>query len=263
MIIDIHTHIYNEEARKTYFAKAKNKISKVLVMAWWEDDLNDLLKFVAAENNFFLVGAVDMEKNIADQLSALEKLFQEKRIVGIKLYPGYQYFYPSDEKIFPIAKLCQKYDKPLVFHSGTTYSGKGGALFKYAHPIYIDELAVKLPQCKIIISHFGFPYYMEAATVIYKNKNVFTDISGTIEKTDSKKNAKDVLAQYIADLRRIFSYYPHVKSKTMFGTDYSGENFSLCEITPYVKLVKQVFSKKEQDSVFHGLAERLFFGTQK
>lgn len=50
-----HAHIQRRSAQNL-FCQNKNKISKVLVMAWWEDDLNDLLKFVAAENNFFLSG---------------------------------------------------------------------------------------------------------------------------------------------------------------------------------------------------------------
>ncbi|MCX6760744.1 MAG: amidohydrolase family protein [Candidatus Nealsonbacteria bacterium] len=259
MIIDIHTHIYTEETYQTYLSKTKGRELKVLVMAWHEQNLEDLLSFISTKNNLFLVGTVNIESNINEQLEKLEKLFREKKIFGIKLYPGYQYFYPSDEKVYPTADLCQKYNKPLIFHSGTTYSVDKKALFKYAHPIYIDELAVKFPKCKIIISHFGFPYQLETATVIYKNENVFTEISGTIERLSSKEDARDILNQYIKDLSRVFSYYPEVKKKVMFGTDYSGEDTSLCEVAPYIKLVERVFRKDEQKNVFYSLAENLFF----
>jgi len=259
MIVDIHTHIYNEKTYKTYFTKAKNKISKVLVMAWYKENFKDLLDFSSKKDDVFLVGTVDIEKNIEEQLQTLEKLFQEKRIVGIKLYPGYQYFYPSGEKIFPIAELCQKYNKPLIFHSGDIYDEENKAVLKYALPIHTDELAVRFPKCKIIISHFGFPYYLETATVVCKNKNVFTDISGTIDVPDSEKGTKNLLNQYAVDLRRALSYFPNIKNKIMFGSDYSGEDTSLRDIEPYIKLVEQVFPKKERGSVFYGLAERLFF----
>jgi len=259
MIIDIHTHIYNEETYKTYFAKAKNRISKVLVMAWYEEDFKVLLDFAAGKNNVFLAGTVDVEKNIEEQLRILEKLFQEKRVIGIKLYPGYQYFYPSDEKIFPIAELCQKYNKPLIFHSGDIYDQENKAILKFANPIYVDGLAVKFPECKMIIAHFGFPYHMEAANVVSKNKNVFTDISGTIDASNFKKSAENLLNQYIADLQRVFFYFPDIKNKVMFGTDYIGEDTPLREVISYIKLAKKVFSKDEQGNVFHKLAESLFF----
>lgn len=270
MIIDIHTHIYNEEHYKAYFNKAGNKVSKVLVMGYcklyWEDNIGQheynfkkILEFIEKKNNIYMTGSVNVEGDIKEQLEILDELFQEKKIYGVKLYPGYQYFYPSDEKIYPIAELCQKYNKPLIFHSGDVYNPEGDAILKYSHPIHIDELAVKYQKCKIIISHFGFPYHLETANVVSKNDNVYTDVSGTLDEANTKKEAENLLTQYIKDLTRVFNYFPDVKSKTMFGTDYGGEETPLRSIDPYIKVVDGIFSKKEQESVFYKLADKLFF----
>ena len=67
-----------------------------------------------------------------------------------------------------------------------------------------------------------------------------------------------MLNQYIKDLQRIFNYFPNVKAKTMFGTDYSGEDTPLNEIEPYIKLVESIFTKEEQESVFYKLAEKVY-----
>jgi uncharacterized protein len=260
MIIDIHTHINNERIYQGYFSKARKKIKKALVMAWYKESLNELLDFAALKDNLFIVGTIDVEKNIENQLKKLNLLFQEKKIFGLKLYPGYQYFYPSDKKIYPIAKFCQEYNKPLIFHSGDFYDTEGKALLKYSRPIYIDELAVKFPKCKIIISHFGFPYFMEAANVISKNDNVYTDISGTIDNEFScLEEGKKLFNQYVLDLKRVFAYFPDLKKKVMFGTDYSGEESPLSMVNSYIALVEKVFSKKEQVNVFYKLANKLFF----
>ena len=175
MIIDNHTHIYNEKTYQEYFEKTKDKVSKALVMGYFNDELpygdpknyyfEKVLEFVEQKENLFMAGSINMEKDIGRQVKNLEKFFQEKKIYGIKLYPGYQYFYSSDEKIGLIAELCQKYDKPLIFHTGDVYNLEGDAILKYSHPIYIDELAVKFPKCRIVISHFGFPYLLEAANL--------------------------------------------------------------------------------------------------
>lgn len=270
MITDIHTHIYNEGDYNNYFAKAGDKVSKVLVMgyykSYWEDnigrheyDLTKILEFISQKDNIYMTGSVDVKGGIEEQLGVLNKLFQEKKIYGIKLYPGYQYFYPSDEKIYPIAELCQKYNKPLIFHSGDVYNPRNDAILKYAQPVHVDELAVRYPKCKIIISYFGFPYHLETANVVSKNYNVYTDISGTLDETDTREEAKNMLDQYVKDLTRVFNYFPNIKAKTMFGTDFSGGETPLKLVDPYIQVVESVFPKKEQESVFYKLAEELFF----
>ena len=268
MIIDTHTHIFNEENYRNYFTKAGDKVTRVLSLYYWSTfntegniikfDFQDLLAFAETKNNLSVVGSVDIMKDKGVQLQNLESLLKKEKIVAIKLYPGYQYFYPSDEMIYPIAELCQKYNKPLIFHSGDVYDFEGKAILKYSHPIHIDELATMFPQCKIIIAHFGFPYHLETANVVSKNTNVFTEISGTLVKLDSQQETDAALSQYIKDLQRVFAYFPDVKRKIMFGTDYSGEDTMLNQFSPYVKLTEAVFSKEEQKSVFYELAESIF-----
>lgn len=258
MITDIHTHIYNEKQYNEYFRKVKN-ISKILVMHWHKFNLEKFLEFTRSKDNLFAVSAIDIDKNIKKQLDINQKLFATEKIFGIKLYPGYQYFYPSDKKIYPIAKLCEKYNKPLIFHSGDVWDPKDKSLLKYSNPIHIDELAVKFPKCKIIISHFGFPYFLETANVVSKNNNVYTDISGTIDKTETEKDMKNRITQYADDLKRTLNYFPDIKNKIMFGSDFSGDDTPLNLVNPYIEITKKVFSKNEQENIFYKTAEELFF----
>lgn len=265
MIIDNHTHINNKKSLNSYKKNSKKIISKIISIPWYKKtkdqiDIEDLLKFISDKPNIYALGAIDMDKPLEKQLSLHEKLLKDKKIVGIKLYPGYQYFYPSDPKVFEIARLCEKYNKPLVFHNGDFYDPEDKALLKYSHPIHIDELANKCPNTKIIISHFGFPYHMETANIISKNKNVFTDISGTIDNCgSSKKDLINLTTQYISDLKRVFNYYPHLKLKTMFGTDYSGEDTPLNQVQSYIDVIKKIMNKQEQKNAFHLLAEKIYF----
>ena len=269
MIIDTHTHIFSDEHYSAYLAKAKGAIDRILTIHLWhalEDSgksgyfsLDEFLAFVKTKKNLRAVGSMDMEKDVRSQLQKLEKFLKSGKIVGIKLYPGYQYFYPSDKKVFPVAELCAKYNKPLIFHSGDFYDVKKTAVLKYSHPVYVDELATRYANCKIIIAHFGFPYHLETANVVSKNKNVFTDISGTIDEIGPKKAIGVLFSQYVNDLKRAFAYFPDVKAKTMFGTDYSGEKTTLNQVGPYIRLVENVWSKNERGRIFHDLAEKLFF----
>lgn len=259
MITDIHTHIYKEETYQTYFTKTKDKVFKVLVLHWYKFSLDKLLQFAASKDNLYVVGSVDLDKDIVKQITTIENHLRGRKVFGVKLYPGYQHFYPSDGRVYPVADLCQKYKVPLIFHSGDVYDPDGEAILKYAHPIYVDELAVKFPECIMVISHFGFPYLLETANIVSKNANVYTDISATITESDSGEDAKILFNQYCQDLKRVYSYFPDVKEKTMFGTDYGGEECPLNLVEPYIKIVESVFSEHEQKDVFYQLAKRLFF----
>lgn len=270
MIIDMHTHIYTKQMWESYKKRAgKNEIDKVIVIPWYnksiadEPDIEDLLKFTETEEKLFALGSIDMDADIKKQLAYHEDLLKQKRIVGIKLYPGYQHFYASDEKVFPIAKLCEKYNKPLVFHSGDVYDPQGKAHLKYSNPIYIDDLANQYPNTKIVISHFGFPYMLETANVLMKNHNVFVDISGTIEIDESMTSPlylKKMVRQYIVDLERVFNWYPRIRNKVMFGTDYCGEDTRLNQVQAYMEVIKALFSGKERQHAYFDLANEIYFG---
>ena len=95
--------------------------------------------------------------------------------------------------------------------------------------------------------------------VVYKNKNVYTEISGTIDEVGDSVAINRLRHQYAKDLMRAFAYFPGVKEKTMFGTDYAGERPPLNQFEPYVALVKSLFSKKEQENVFTKTAQKIFF----
>jgi hypothetical protein len=258
MIIDMHTHISNEKIYSEYKKKTK-KISKIIVFQSWEEKTKEILNFALSKKDLFLIKYIDLEKNLTKQIIETEKLFKEKKIYGIKLYPGYKHFHANDKKIEPIIKLCEKYNKPLIFHAGEVNDSEGNSLLKFSHPIHIDEIATKFPKCKIIIAHFGYPHFIETATIVQKNKNVYVDISGTIDNCGKKREIKKLRKQYQKDLKRVLNYYPTIKKKIMFGTDYAGEESTLNLVEPYIKTVKNVFNKKEQKKVFYTTAEKLFF----
>ena len=266
MFIDIHTHVSTKEQWASYQKKAKGQVAKIISLSWCfkdsptEPDVETLLKFTKTEPDIFVAGSINMDEGLDQQLKRHEELFQQKKIIAIKLYPGYQPFYPYEDSVTAIAELCAKYNKPLIFHSGDFYDIHGTALLKYAHPLHIDELARRCPNTKIVISHFGFPHFFDTAGIVSQHDNVYTDISGTIDDSGSTKRAlNNLVKQYIADLQRVFNYYPNIKNKVMFGTDFAGEKTPLKHVEPYIKVIKSLFTKREQANAFHDLAEKIYF----
>lgn len=269
MIIDCHTHITNQEQYRHYLRRGGSRVDKIITIHDWdlskpthEPTIDELLQFASTKSNLFVIASVDMTHSLPPQLKKLDGQFRRGEIIGVKLYPGYQPFFVSDEKVNPIATLCAKYQKPLVIHMGDVYDPHGTARMRFSHPISVDELAVRHPDCPLVIAHFGFPYILETANIVVKNTNVYTDISATLIDLP-RRDAKALLTQFAADLKRAFTYFPDARNKVLFGTDYAGEHTYLNQVEPYFAAVQKLFRPSERKRILGGLAEELFFSETK
>lgn len=152
----------------------------------------------------------------------LEQLLLEDKIVGIKLYPGYQFIYPNDKKLDEIYELAVKSKVPVMFHSGLAYKSPGG--IRFSRPIYFDDVASKFPELRIIISHLGDPNIREATAVAHKNSNVYLDFSGLISNTTKNQQRSEKWKRKNEELikERIANVFIDLMGteKIIFGTDW-------------------------------------------
>lgn len=73
----------------------------------------------------------------------------------------------------PLYDICEKYEKPIIFHSGMSW--EPDTLTKYCRPEMFEELAAARPKLKICLAHFGWPWCRETAMLMLKYTNVYTD----------------------------------------------------------------------------------------
>lgn len=124
---------------------------------------------------------------------------------GIKLYPTYQHFYPTDNNLYPLYSQAEELQVPLMVHTGTSMF-KGSKL-KYGDPLYLDEVAVDFPGLKIILVHSGRGIWYESAFVLTRlHDNVYMEVSGLPPQK---------LLDYFPELER-------VSEKVIFGSDWPG-----------------------------------------
>lgn len=182
-------------------------------------------------------------------LNRLEKEIQKPNVVGMKIYLGYYPIYAYDELYHPVYHLAEKYSLPVVFHTGDTFSERG--LIKYAHPLTIDEVAVKYRNVTFMIAHFGDPWTLTGAELIYKNSNVYADLSGLIvgnkEEIASKSEGK-----YFDHLRHALVYADSY-DKLLFGTDWP-----LVPVKPYIHFIKSLIPEEFHEAVFYHTAIKVF-----
>lgn len=103
----------------------------------------------------------------------LEHAFGDLGLKGLKLHPSRQHFYPSDQRLKPIYDICEKYGRPIIFHSGLSW--EPNTLTKYSRPMEFEELAAARPDLKICLAHFGWPWVRETAMLMLKYPNVYAD----------------------------------------------------------------------------------------
>ena len=103
----------------------------------------------------------------------LEHAFLEQKLKGLKLNPARLQYYPCDKRLDALYRICIKYDKPVMFHSGISWEPQ--ALSEYARPAVFEGLAQKYPKLRFCLGHFGWPWVKEAAAILLKYPNVYAD----------------------------------------------------------------------------------------
>ena len=184
-----------------------------------------------------------------EHLSLLEEKIQLPNVVGFKIYLGYYPFYAYDEKYKPIYELAERYKVPVVFHTGDTYSERG--LLKYSHPLTLDEVAVFNREVNFVMAHFGDPWVLDGAEVVYKNRNMYADLSGLI--VGAKKDVqRHMRTNFTNHLRHALDYCDHY-DKLLFGTDWP-----LISMRDYIHFIKEIIPPQHHEKVFYENALKVF-----
>lgn len=123
-----------------------------------------------------LIGFMSLHPHDARALDELERCRGDLGLRGIKLGANYQIFHPLEARVLAIYERAQRYGLPVLFHQGT--SPVTMAPIRFAHPLLMDEVAMRYPDLKIIMAHMGHPWTVDTAVVVRKHPNVYTDISG-------------------------------------------------------------------------------------
>ncbi|KAH7058635.1 hypothetical protein B0J12DRAFT_650978 [Macrophomina phaseolina] len=116
--------------------------------------------------------------DLLDPVSAVKELEHYVKVEGFKglrIVPWLWNLAPTDAHYWPLFVKCVELDVPFltqVGHTGPLCPSEVG------RPIpYIDAVALKFPDLKIVCGHLGYPWVAEAVSVAWKHKNVYIDTS--------------------------------------------------------------------------------------
>jgi predicted TIM-barrel fold metal-dependent hydrolase len=206
------------------------------------------------------VGFADPRQTEREHLRAVEAQIDQHReqVVALKAYLGYFHFGPEDPRYVPYYQIAAKYNLPVIAHTGDNWSTT--AKVKYAHPLRMDEVAVDHPDVRFVIAHFGNPWLIDAAEVVFKNANVWADLSGLF--VGNAKEIQDLLdatrvpdsapGLIVSDLKKAIGYVGEFK-RFLYGSDWP-----LAPMHSYRRLIEYVIPKEHQREVFRSNAEHVF-----
>ncbi len=243
MIIDCHVHLnnYHEQVAVSLeesLDKLRREMSDLgvdyaLVLTSYivsphRPSTAAVVKAIEAIPELGVVAGVSFTNYRQRDLRELADFLENGLVKGLKLYPGYEPFYPHDSRLRVVYDLAEEFDVPVMIHSGDTYSPKGKV--KYSQPLQIDEVAVDHPNVKLVICHLGNPWLTDCMEVVYKNKNVSADISGLVlgEFTEA---FEDYMSEEIQDA----ILYAGDPSRFLYGTDWP-----ICSMRSYLAFVRQL-----------------------
>jgi predicted TIM-barrel fold metal-dependent hydrolase len=207
----------------------------------------DLLAVVSGDPRIGVVAGVRLGRERSEELTELRGFLEAGRIKGLKLYPGYEPFYAHDSGLRELYALAGRYGVPVMIHTGDTYAPR--ARVKYAHPLSVDDAAVEFPDVTFVICHLGNPWFADAMEVVYKNANVFADISGLTLGAFEARFERFALGKVNEALA-----YINDPSKLLFGSDWP-----ISDIGSYLHFVRRLeATPEEQQGLLWRNAARLF-----
>jgi predicted TIM-barrel fold metal-dependent hydrolase len=156
---------------------------------------------------------------------------------GVKLYPTYQHFFPSDRTLYPLYARAEELQVPLMVHTGSSVFK--GAKLKYGDPLYMDEVAVDFPGLQIILVHSGRGFWYERAFLLARlHENVYMEVAGLPPQK---------LLDYFPELER-------VADKVLFGSDWPG----IVDLKGNIDAIRRLpLTGEAKDKILGGNAARL------
>jgi len=259
MIIDCHQHLPRLIEGKTLARSKeellgelkKNKVDYAILIpdntpVSEIGNLDEVLGLVEHDTNLFVMGTINIQRDRESHIRKLDHLFQTRRIVGVKIFPGHDTIYPTDKRLVPVYELCMKYDLPLVVHTGA--GSKKPNPTKYNDPKHIVKVAKRFPTLKIVIAHYFWPKVEYCYELTEPQANIYFDTSALADDEVIEETGLDTIKKVLT------LTVEHRPRNVTFGTDYS-----MCDIKKHIALIESLAIRRElKEMIFSENSKSLF-----
>ena len=144
----------------------------------------------------------------------------------------------NDDRLMEYYERAAAYGMVILFHTGTVMRTEEDRFFDVdssrLRPVFLDRIARRFPELKLIGAHLGNPWYEEAAMTLFWNPNVYFDLSGTLLKRKGADWFREVLWWSPDRMNKLAAsddtHYPETNpfDRICFGTDVPIDQMQGC-----------------------------------
>ncbi len=197
------------ESHERAMAEADIDVAVVLGLVACDIDLdipNEYIAGLVEQNPSRVIGFGSVDPNDPDAVAKVRYAATDLGLKGIKLSPPYQGFHPHSDAAWAVYTEVAEQGMAMTFHQGGVFLRSGS--LEFAQPVLLDKVARTFRDTKIIIAHAGQPWANETTAVMFKNPNVFTDLSARYGRP----------SQLATIVRGLIDY--GVQDRVLFGSDF-------------------------------------------
>lgn len=192
-------------------AREEGGVSQAVVIALTSPHLrmsipNEFVAEYVERGKGTTVGFASVDPNDPQAGDKLRDAVETLGLRGLKLSPPYQNFHPHSPEADALYRTAAELDIPVMFHQGAVFMPRG--VLEVANPALLDKAARDYPDLRIIVAHGGQPWYAETVALMYKHRNVFTDLSARFHRPWQLHNILLAAIDY------------KVADRVLFGTDF-------------------------------------------
>lgn len=111
----------------------------------------------------------------AAALRELEHWVRERGFRGLSLRPFMTGLPADDRRYYPFYAKCVELGVPVSMHASANWTTSRPS--DLGHPRHFDAVACEFPDLKLILSHAGYPWVLEACLLAWKHPNVYLELA--------------------------------------------------------------------------------------
>lgn len=94
---------------------------------------------------------------------------------GLSLRPFMINLPADDRRYYPFYEACVELDVPVSIHASANWTTDRPS--DLGHPRHFDQVACDFPELRLILSHAGYPWVLEACLLAWKHPNVYLELA--------------------------------------------------------------------------------------
>jgi len=105
----------------------------------------------------------------------VEHWITKRGFKGLSLRPFMINLPADDRRYYPFYEKCVELGVPVSIHASANWTTSRPS--DLGHPRHFDQVACDFPELKLILSHAGYPWVLEACLLAWKHPNVYLELA--------------------------------------------------------------------------------------